>query len=62
MSDYPRCYRCGRPAVCFGADLVAPKHRCPRCCRIDHHVDHRHGDAEHLNGHVYSHGFGGLDA
>lgn len=32
-SRQPRCDYCSLPAVCFGADLVHPKWRCPRHCR-----------------------------
>lgn len=30
--NWPMCDECGDPAVCLGADLVAPKWRCGGCC------------------------------
>lgn len=33
VSPWPICEECHLlPAVCFGADLVNPLHRCGRCC------------------------------
>lgn len=57
MSEWPRCYRCPLPAVCFGADLVAPRHRCPRCCHRDHGVQ-THGPVDYLEGHEAAEGVG----
>jgi len=30
--EWPRCEDCTLPAVCIGADLVAPAHLCGQCC------------------------------
>lgn len=51
-STYPRCDRHGLPAVCFGADLVAPRYRCPWCCRHDPQLGGYHGSKDYLEGHL----------
>lgn len=53
---HPRCDYCGLPAVCFGADLAAPQHRCPRCCRAHRQFGGVHGRADYLEGHLASEG------
>jgi len=53
---YPRCDYCGLPAVCFGAALVAPKRRCPWCCRRDKQFGGVHGLDNYLDGHMASEG------
>lgn len=54
-----RCDLCGFPAVCFGADLAFPKHRCPRCCRAHPQFGGFHGPDDYLGGHLVAEG---LDA
>lgn len=47
---WPTCDECGvRPAVCFGADLVNPLHRCGACCWM-------HGGSEAVTAHMEAHG------
>jgi hypothetical protein len=55
MSPHPRCDLCPLPAICFGADLAHPKHRCPRCCHRDHLV-FTHGPEDYLGGHMAAEG------
>jgi len=43
------------PAVCFGAALVNPKHRCSNCCHQDH-FGQAHGDGEQAAGHMAAEG------
>jgi len=58
MSDtYPTCDYCAYPAVCFGADLAHPKHRCPIHCRKHRQFGGVHGDEEYMNGHTYAEGY-----
>lgn len=52
--EIARC-RCGLPPVCFGADLVDPQYRCPRCCQRDHAVQH-HGPPNYLRDHEAAEG------
>jgi hypothetical protein len=52
----PHCDYCGLPAVCFGADLAAPRHRCPRCCREYPQLGGIHGPDDYLVGHVAAEG------
>jgi hypothetical protein len=55
--DHPRCDYCGLPAVCFGADLVAPKYRCPRHCRANRQFGGVHGPSDYLDGHMAAEGY-----
>lgn len=55
MPESQQCDFCPLPAVCFGADLAAPRWRCPRCCHRDHHVQ-LHGPPDYLMGHEASEG------
>lgn len=58
MSDsWPVCHNDGLPAVCFGADLADPKHRCPRCCREETFTEH--GRDNYLS-HVVAEGIDGF--
>jgi transposase-like protein len=50
------CDYCGLPAVCYGADLVDPRYRCPRCCREYSQFGGVHGPAEYLAGHAAAEG------
>jgi len=52
----PHCDHCGLPAVCFGAALAAPKHRCPRCCREHRQFGGVHGPDNYLEGHAAAEG------
>jgi len=52
----PHCDWCGLPAVCFGADLADPKHRCPRCCREDRQFGGVHGPDNYLETHAVAEG------
>lgn len=54
--EYPRCDYCGLPSVCFGADLAAPKYRCPRCCRRYRQFGGVHGRDEYLEAHLEAEG------
>lgn len=54
--SWPRCDYCSLPAVCFGADLAHPRHRCPRCCREHRQMGGVHGDGQYLVGHEASEG------
>lgn len=55
MASMECCDFCPRPAVCFGADLVNPKYRCPRHCH-EHHTIEQHGDPDYLRGHESAEG------
>lgn len=52
----PHCDYCGLPAVCFGADLAHPMHRCPRCCRAHRQFGGIHGPDDYLAGHAAAEG------
>jgi len=56
QSYHPRCDHCSLPAICFGADLAAPKHRCPRCCRRFKQFGGFHGPDDYLGGHMAAEG------
>jgi hypothetical protein len=68
QGEWPRCDYCGLPAVCYGADLALPKHRCPRCCRANPQFGGRmtpfggdpafHGRDDYLDGHAAAEGVG----
>lgn len=55
MTDHPRCFFCGRPATCVGAELAITAHRCARCCNRDHGVT-THGPSDYLAGHEAAEG------
>lgn len=55
--EQPRCDYCGLPAVCFGADLAYPRHRCPRCCREHPQFGGFHGPSDYLGGHAAAEGY-----
>lgn len=55
-STQSRCDHCGLPAVCFGADLIEPKYRCPRCCRRYRQSGGAHGPEDYLAGHIAAEG------
>lgn len=56
MNEIALCHSHRLPAVCFGADLAHPKHRCPRCCRADRQFGGVHGTDNYLYGHEYAEG------
>ena len=56
IAERPRCDYCGLPAVCFGADLGAPYHRCPICCRRYPQFGGPHGPDDYLEGHMAAEG------
>lgn len=50
------CDFCNLPAVCFGANFVNPKFRCPIHCREHPQIGGVHGRDNYLRGHIESEG------